>query len=154
MASAQATDRLASRLKVESFDHDPGGTSATLVSPDGGTTIKYVDMKDHSQVLMSFAPSVIAGSLTKVEIVADSATNFSTNLTVIKDSGTIAADANGDYAILECDTDDLADAAASGVSLRYVAGRLTMSTGTDEAVVTYVAVPVRPQDGSSATTIA
>lgn len=150
MASALSTDKLQSRLFVAAYDHDPGGTSATIASPDGGTTKKYVDMRDYCNLLVCVAPSVIAGSVTKVEIVAATDAAF-TSPVVVKDSGTVAADANGDYVIEECSTDDLVDA---GTNLRYAAARVTHSTGTDESVVFYVATPKNPADGTSATTIA
>lgn len=151
MASAVSTDKLQSRMYFAAFDHDPNGTSATITTPDGGTTLRYVDMRDYCNFAVCVAPSVIAGSVTKVEIVAATDAAFTTPV-VIKDSGTVAADANGDYVIQECSSEDLK--AVSTDDLRYVAARITHSTGTDESVVFYLATPKNPRDGLSATAIA
>src|SRR5688500_10071896 len=93
MASAQTTERIASRLVVQMWDHDPGATTAIVVSADGGTTPKYIDMKDHEYFGLMVMPTVVAaGGTTKVEIIASAATNMGTP-TVVKGSGTVAADA-------------------------------------------------------------
>ena len=151
MVSPIATDKCLTRNKYHVVDHDPGGTGAVLASPDGGTTPDFLDMRDYVDFVAIASPSVVGGNgITKMEIVAATDTAFTTPV-VIKDSGAIQADALGDYVILECDEQDLI---ASGTSLRYVAARLTMATGTDEAKVIYVATAKRPHDGLSATTIA
>jgi hypothetical protein len=142
MASPQASAKLTSKLKVASFDHDPGGTSAVLLSGDGGTTISYVDGRDYSNFLFIAKPSVLAGNgITKLEIVASATTTFAA-VTVIKDSGTVAADAIADYVVEECTAEEIAqEASDAGVELRYVTARLTCHNAGDEAVVTFVGVP-------------
>lgn len=140
MASPQASNKLRSNLKIEMWDHDPGGTSATVVSPDGGTTERWFDMNDFACFAVAAMASTLAGSgITKLEIVANTASDGSGTTVVIKDSGTIAADAVGDWAIEECTAEELAqEGADNSVSLRYVAGRITMQDAGDEAVVTYI----------------
>ena len=155
MASSVAYDKVAANWFVKTYDHDPGGTSATLVSPDGGTTIRYLDMLDYECALVQAMLTVPASSsgITKLEIVASDAADFSTNVTVVKDSGTIDADAVGDTYTLECDASELAQLSSDGSispGLRYIAGRLTCSNTGDEAVVTYVAKAKRPVDGVTA----
>lgn len=155
MASALSTEYLGSRLKMTAYDHDPGATSATLCSPDGGTTIRYYDMKEYRKFAVLAKPTIVGGGgLTKVEIVASSTTAFS-SVTVIKDSGTVAADALDDFVFLECTAEEIAHlVATAGVDLRYVAARLTNATGTDEVSVVYIGEPIREYSGLTATTIA
>lgn len=155
MASALSTEYLGSRLKIRSYDHDPGATSAVLCSPDGGTTIRYEDMKELRKFSVLAAPAIVGGNgVTKVEIVASATTAFS-SVTVIKDSGAVQADALDDFVFLECTAEEIAHlGAAAGVELRYVAARLTNATGTDEVKVIYISQPVREYSGLTATTIA
>jgi hypothetical protein len=157
MASAVAEQHICSKYLFQVWDHDPGTTNAIVATPDGGTTDRYVDMRDYERfAAIALATVVAAGGLTKLEIVASSDT-AGADLTVIKDSGTIAADsALNDWAILECSADELAQAgAASSLNLRYVAARLTNATNTDECVVIYFGISNRPHlDLTPATTIA
>lgn len=140
MAAQTETSKIFARNKIQMFDHDPGATTAVLCSGDGGTTINYQDMRDFENFAAIAMLSLKAGNgITKLEIVASAATTFSA-VTVIKDSGTVAADAVGDFVCLECSAKEIAQAATdAGVDLRYVAARLTCQNAGDEAVVTYIA---------------
>lgn len=156
MASAVATQHIRSCLKVQHWDHDPGSTNAILASPDGGTTIRYVDMRDFTHLAVTLFTTVLGGNgPTKLEIVASETTAFSA-VTVIKDSGTIAADAFGDWVMQECSAEEIAHLGeAAGLNLRYVAARITCHHSGDEAIVTYIGMPVRKYaDLTPATTIA
>ncbi|HOK46108.1 MAG TPA: hypothetical protein PLK67_09265 [Bryobacteraceae bacterium] len=156
MVSSVATDKMACRQKLQMFDHDPGATSAKLCSPDGGTTINYLDMREYTSLLVAAMLTVpgTGGSITKVEIVASADAAF-TSPVVIKDSGAVAADATGDYVVAECTAEEIAQAGTdNGVDLRYAAARITMSANDAEACVAYLANPRYPQDGLTATTIA
>lgn len=146
MASPQGSQKFGSELFIRSYDHDPGGTSATITSTDGGTTLSYLDMSLYSHFGVNVKPSVLAGSgVTKVEIVASAATSFS-SVTVIKDSGTVAADAIQDNVFQECSAEEIAqEGSDAGVALRYVAARITCQNAGDEAVVTYIAKPRFPR---------
>lgn len=154
MASQNATEWFGSRFKIRSYDHDPGGTGAVLSSPDGGTTIRYEDMRDNERFAVQARPTIVGGTgLTKVEIVASVDVTFN-SVTVIKDSGDVAGDSLNDSVFLECEASEIAQAGTdAGLALRYVAARLTMGTGTDEANVTYLTKPVRAYSGLTATAI-
>lgn len=154
MASAVATEYFGSKLFLKSYDHDPGATTAVLAGPDGGTTIRYLDMKDYEHFACMARPTIVGGTgLTKLEIVACADTAFS-SVTVVKDSGAVAGDSLNDVVFLECSAEEIAQLATDGaVALRYVAARLTMGTNTDEANVTYLAKPQRAYSGLTATTI-
>jgi hypothetical protein len=156
MPSAVATQKIRSELKVETWDHDPGATTAIVTSPDGGTTIRTVDMsvyRHFSACAMVTIPAT--GALTLLEIIAAEAATMASP-EVIKTSGAIVADAVGDWAMEECSAEEIAAAgAAAGKALRFVAARLTMSNAGAEAVVTHIALPVYPRkDLTPATTIA
>lgn len=141
MASAVATVKNMANIAIGIWDHDPGATTAKLASADGGTTIKYVDMRDFSKLLVAVAPTVFASSsgVTKVEIVASADAAFTTPV-VVKDSGTIDADAIGDWYALECTAEEIA---ILGNTLRYAAARVTCSNAGDEALVIYLATDPR-----------
>jgi len=145
MASAVATQHLRSGNLYQVWDHDPGTTDAKVTSADGGTTEKWVDMKEYSHFAAIAIQTVIGSSsgITKLEIVAaDTADEGDSSLTVIKDSGTVDADALCDWLIEECSAEEVAQLASStGYELRYVAARITQSHAGDEAVVVYHALP-------------
>jgi hypothetical protein len=158
MASPVATDQFGSNYKVEVWDHDPGATTAVIVSPDGGTTKKSFDMRDFENFVVMANNSVLTGDgIEKLEIVAASDSLMADDLTVIKDSGTIAVATINDWAMLECTADELAQLSSDGgisPALRYVAGRLTVDNSADEAKVVYIGYGGLHQDNlTPATTI-
>jgi len=156
MASPQSSEKLASRLKVQMWDHDPGATTAQVVTPDGGTTVRYVDQSNYGCfMVMSMASTLTGNGCTLLEIVAaDDATG--TNATVIKTSGVVAPDAVGDYVFLECTSEEIRqESEDAGYDLRYVAGRITCANAADEQVVTYIqANPRFANSGLTANSIA
>lgn len=149
MASAVSSEKLGSSLFVQSYDHDPGGTTAILAGPDGGTTIRYMDMNEYSAIGMQARPTIITTSLTRLEIVASATTAFS-SVVVVKDTGAVTADSLNDTLFLECTDSEVVQL---GATLRYVAARLTTTTSTDEANVTYVGIPKRKYTGLTASAI-
>lgn len=136
MATAVTSQKLASQLAVISYDHDPGTTAATITSPDGGTTKRYVPLTNYEYFGVAAMTSVSASSsgITKVEIVAASDSS-GTGLTVVVDSGTVAADAVGDFVWVECTAAQVKECLATAT---HVGARITCSNSGDEAVVTYV----------------
>ena len=155
MASAVATDKIATQFLLALYDHDPDSTDAKVTSADGGTTEKWLDMRDYRGFAVMVAPGAMTGAgITQVEIVAsETADETDSSVTVIKDSSTVAADALGDYVFLECTAEEIAHA-ASTYALRYVAARITLDNAADEATVIYFGIPLKPHDGLTATTIA
>lgn len=149
MPSLVASEKIFANNKISVHDHDPGATTAVIVSGDGGTTKQYVDGRD-AEYFGVVAMTTI-GSMTKLEIVAATDKAFTTPV-VVKDSGAVAADAVGDYVVQEC---TMAEVAHLGSGLRYLAGRITMAAGTDEAAVTYIQTGLRhAATGSTANAIA
>lgn len=145
MASQAGTQHFRSGLLVQVWDHDPGTASAIVTTPDGGTTDRYVDMRDHEHFAAIAIQTVIGSSsgITKLEIVAAS-DEAGTDLAVVKDSGTVDADALCDWLMEECSAEEVAQLGSdNGTALRYVAARVTQSNSGDEAVVVYLAKPKR-----------
>ncbi len=154
MASSVSSEHIGSRLFVKSYDHDPGATTAELAGPDGGTTIRYADLRDYEVFGVMARPTIVGGTgLTKLEIVASATTAFS-SVVVVKDSGAVAGDSLNDVVFQECTAEEVAQLGSEdGVAYRYVAARLTMGTNTDEANVTYIGIPKRPVSGLTVTAI-
>lgn len=144
MASAVSANKFLSDNFIDSRHHDPGGTGAVICSPDGGTTKRVVDMSLFEGFVAGAHFQAGTGGVTKVEIVAAEDEAMATNLTVIKDSGTIDLDAEDDRIYLECTAAEIAQLGeASGYALRYAAARLTCADAADEAVVTYIGLKPR-----------
>ena len=150
MASSVSGEKIGSMLWLHSYDNDPGATTAILAGPDGGTTIRYVDMKDYEVLGVLVKPNIVGGTgVVKVELVASATAAFS-SVVVVKDSGAVAGDSLEDNVFLECSA---AEVVQLGATLRYVAARVTHGTNTDESTVTYIGIPKREYTGLTATAI-
>jgi hypothetical protein len=154
MPVTTAAEKIGSKIFLKSYDHDPGAATAVITSPDGGTTLRTLDMKDYEAFGVMARPTIVGGTgLVKLEIIASAVVAMTTE-TVIKDSGAVAGDSLNDVVWLECTSEEVAQAATdAGVNLRYVAARLTMGTNTDEANVSYVGFPTRRIPGLTVTAI-
>ena len=154
MVSALATKKLFAKAKIQMWDHDPGTTNALITSPDGGTTKRYVDMRDFDVFAGIVFATIMGGSgPTLAELVAAEDAD-GTNVTAIKTSGTVALTTIGDWAALECTAEEIAQLGrASGYALRYVGVRVTCQNAGDEAVVTYIRdYPKNAHSGQTAAT--
>ena len=156
MASQLAVDKIACNTLIQMWDHDPDTTAATGVTPDGGTTERWVDIRDYTDFSVALMATIMGGNgPTLLEIIASEAEDDGdASVTIIKTSGTIAADAMGDWAFLECTAEEIAHLASS-YALRYVTARVTCHHSGDEAVAVFMATAKRPHDAvTAATTIA
>ena len=138
-SSVTSAEKLFSQALITMYDHDPGGTSATVVTPDGGTTLRYVDLLEYGGFAVAAMSSTLTGNgISLLEIVAADDT-AGTNAIQVKTSGAVTADAVGDMVVLECTADEVAQLSAeNSYTSRYVAGRITVANAADEAVVTYI----------------
>lgn len=156
MASAVTTARHSARNAIISYDHDPGTASALITSPDGGTTKRYLAMKDYEGFAVACMTSVSASSsgATLVDIVGatDSA---GTNVTTVVSSGAVVADAVGDFVYVEASAEQINEVGkAAGYNFTHVGARITCSNSGDECVVTYIRFGAKyPQSGLSANVI-
>ena len=139
MASQVGSMKLFSTAKIEMFDHDPDGTAATVVTPDAGSTSRYVALRDYEGFAVAAMSSTLTGNgITLLEIVS-AEDSSGTNVTQIKTSGTVAADAVGDYVVEEATAEEINHiGVAAGYDFTHVAARLTVHNAADEAVVTYI----------------
>ena len=156
MASAISPDLISSALFVRSYDHDPDANTAKLASPDGGTTPWYWDIRDYIALHVVVKPSIVAaGGVTLVRVLAYTDTALTANGTVVWTSGTVALDDlstnGGDQVQQDITAEQVREVDTTKVGLRYLGVEITMATNTDEAVVTIVAIPVRPRLSLSAT---
>ncbi len=144
MATAVTSQKIASTHAIESYDHDPGATTAVVTSADGGTTPKWVAMRDFAGFAVIAKPTVVAANgITLLEIVG--ATDSSgTNVTVVLAHAATITDALTEYVFLEVTAEQVNEVGrAAGYAFTHVAARLTMATNTDEACVTYIRWPAR-----------
>lgn len=139
MATAVTTQKFASSHAMESYDHDPGATTAVVTSADGGTTPIWVAMRDYGVFAVQARPTVVGGNgITLLEIVGatDSA---GTDVTVILAHAASTTTTLSKYLNLEVTDEQVNEVGkAASKNFTHVAARLTMATNTDEANVTYV----------------
>lgn len=155
--TAIATEHIFSRLGISMHDHDPGATTAVILSSDGGTTPVVVDMRDWGQLAFLATPTAgTTPSITKLEILGAELPTMA-NPEVIKESGTLAADAPLiDYVGIEMAVEEMAQIGSdTGKNLRYAALRLTQAGNADNEaiVVTIRAKPRYPRSGLTANNI-
>lgn len=145
MASAQSSYHFLSEYFIDSRLHDPiVGTTAQVLTD--ATSLFYLDGSLFSRFLFDVHFHSGSGGIIQVEIVAADDVAFSTNLTVIKDSGTIDLDAQDDRIIMECTAEEIAHlSAAGGYALRYVSVRIDCGHADDKAVVFMLATPRFPR---------
>jgi hypothetical protein len=151
MASPQDSKKFVLKNSVQHWDHDPDGTCAVAVTPDAGTTERWVDMRDFEEFYVSAMSTALTGNgISLLEIVASDSSDGSTNVTQIKTSGAVVCDAVGDWVQESCTAEEIAqESSDQGVGtpgLRYVAGRITVANSADEAAVTYVRCANRAYD--------
>ena len=141
-------DKIATVLKLTSYDFDPGATTETEIA--------WVDMTDFTGLLVQFFRTIGTGAVTLRIMANTTATGSGTDVAIITKTVSAEPDAVGDYIFLETDSQAIAAAAAAaGVSgVRYVTAVVSSATATDEGVVTYVRTAMRPQDGLTADLVA
>lgn len=138
MASAVTTSKLFANMAMITYDHDPGSTAAMITSPDGATTKRYLAIRDYEYFGGLSMSTIATGGPTLVDIVAaeDAA---GTNATTIVSSGTVAADAVGDFVAVECTAEQIREVgAAAGYTFTHFGVRLTCANSGDECAVTYI----------------
>lgn len=155
MASAVSTDKLFTNACIEMFTHMPADAATEQSVKAGTTTTTWRDLRDYEGFAVGACQAVKGGN-GMIELSIYAAEDSSgTNATEVKTTGVIAADAIGDYALLECTAEEIAQLGAeNGYDLRYVAGYIDSHHNDDEQGVVYIRWGAkRPADGLSATTI-
>lgn len=140
MASGVTSQKLFANLAMISYDHDPGATSALITSPNGGTTKRYLPIALYENFAGLCMTSVSASSSgpTLVDLVAATDSD-GTNVTTVVSSGTVAADAVGDFVAVEATAAQIKEVGvAAGYTFTHFGIRITCSNSGDECVVTYI----------------
>lgn len=141
MATAVTSQKVQSRLAITSYDHDPNGTGAYVVSPDGtnALTPRWVPMRDFDEFYVQVRPTIVAANgVTLLEIVGASDSS-GTDITVILAHAASITDTLDKYLGLEVNVDQINEVGnAAGKKFTHVAARITMATNTDEANATYI----------------
>lgn len=152
MATAVTSNKIFSNAALKLYDHDPGGTSATVVSGDGGTTKNYLPMANYQNfaVVVMNSVSASASGPTLVEIIAAS-DSTGTGAAAVVTSGTVASVTVGDNVVVECTADQIKEVLSSAT---HVTARITCSNAGDECVVLMGRFNPRfPQSGLTANSI-
>lgn len=134
MASAQDSQKLASRMKVTMYDHDPADSTVA-------TDVAWVDMRDYTHFMaITFASALTGNGVIAFKILANSQADGSGTDAEIKVHAVGSApDAVGDYLVLECSAEEIAAASTSTTGqLRYVSANLDCHNAADESVVVYI----------------
>ena len=153
MASSVATDKIATNWYIKNYDHDPGVNSVLVLSADGGTTQKWIDLRDYDHVAYLAVPTAgTTPNITLMEIIA-SETETTTNAVQIKTSGAVTVTALTGGVFVECSAEEVAHLATT-YALRYVTARLTQAghANDNEAQVIVMARARKPVDTLTAAT--
>jgi hypothetical protein len=147
-------NKLSANNSIECLAHVPASASATVCTPDGGTTKQWRPVTAYGGFGVSACNVALTGNgLTLLEIVgATDATG--SNTTVILSSGALTGTAVGNGAFLEVGTIQVTEVGkAAGLNLTHVAARLTVASSSDKAAVTYIRRdPRHPASGLTAAT--
>lgn len=147
MASSASPVKLFADQHIEMLDNDPGTASAKIVSADG-STYQMRDIRDYLGFAAIVMPTVASSQCTLLEIVASSDSLGASNVTVVRSSGAVVADAPlVDYVTLECTQEQVKEVDTGNVGLRYVGARITSANAGDEHAVVYVRFGAKSPSG-------
>ena len=155
MVTAVETEKLFANMSIESFIHMPANAATEQSVKAGTTTATWRSLRDFEGFAVIAVQSVKAGNgMIELSIYA-AEDDTPTNATEIKTTGVIAADAIGDYAVLEVSAEDIAQiGAAAGLKLTHVCAYIDCHHDDDEVAVTYIRYGAkRAYTGMTATTI-
>ena len=137
MATAIATDRLATRRKILMYLHDPADADTLQSAKSGLTTTTWTAFKGYGsfQVAGMFKEG---NSMILLAIYA-ATSSAGANATEIKTSGAIVCDAEGDWAQLECSAEEVnAAGKALGYDFTHLVAYIDCGAATDEVAVVYI----------------
>lgn len=131
MASSQAAQHWLANHQASLLDVDGDYSTAAVVA----ASVK--DMRDYEgYVVMAMSSALTGNGITLLEIVGCEDSDGTGNITQLRTSGVVAADAVGDFVVLEATAEQLRHASdAGGYDLRYCAVRLTLQNAGDESVM-------------------
>jgi len=157
MASAVATDKIATRNKILMYNHAPAAAATEQSIKAGATTTTWQAFRDYEAFGVGACVSVLGGN-GMIELSIYAATDSSgSDATEIKTSGVIAADALGDWAFQECSAEEVVQLGeAAGYDFTHIVGYVDCHHADDEVTAVYIlTAPTRAADAlTAATTIA
>jgi len=136
MASDLTVKKITTKAAITAYDLDPDATSLTDVG--------WVDMQNMISLLIMFFRTVGTSAIV-FNIIANTASDGTGDEAIIKVISPAAApDAVGDYVFGEVLAEEVRQQGETdGKAYRYVSANISLATGTDEAVVVYIATPNR-----------
>lgn len=157
MVTALATEKLFSNCCIESFIHMPAAGATEQSVKAGATATTWRAMRDYEGFAV-IAVQGVKGGNGMIELSIYAATDdAASNATEIKTTGVIAADAIGDYAVLEVSMEEIeqiGQALATPLHFTHVTAYIDSHHNDDEQGVTYIRYGCkRPHRGLTATTI-
>jgi hypothetical protein len=133
MASPQSSEHALSRMKATMYDFDYSNAAVDVA---------WVDMQHYrSFTAIAFLSVPATGAIGAFSLLANAQSNGGgTDVTVKTHALGSSPDAVGDYVVLSCTAEEIAqEAADAGVTgARYVSASLALSNAGAEAVVTYI----------------
>jgi hypothetical protein len=136
---------LTESLIVTQYDFDPDVTTAVDVA--------WVDMRDCDKILMGFFRTIGTSDATMVALGNSASNGGGTDVTLKTKTLTgVQPNAVGDTTWLEVSADEIVALSEGGS--RYVSLNMSLATGTDEGVVTYIRVPKTKKSSNTADVIA
>ena len=139
MASSVSTDRLACRRKMLMFYHAPAAAATEQSVKAGDTTETWQAFKGYGSFQVAAMTALLGGSgMIELSIyAAESAAGA--NATEIKTSGVIAADAVGDWAMLECTAEEVNHIGKPlGYDFTHIVAYIDCQHANDEVAVVYI----------------
>lgn len=126
------TQHILSNNWIKSYDFDPGGTSAVDVG--------WVDCRGYGHYAFHVFKSVGTGNVSALSILGNTTTTGSGTDVTIKSKTISVQPANvGQGIFIEVSADEVnAAGVAAGVDIVGISASVTLQTGTDECVVTYI----------------
>ena len=157
MVTAVATEKFFANNMMESFTHMPAAAATEQSVKAGATTTTWRAMNGYEGFAVIAVQGVLGGS-GMIELSIYAATDDSaSDATEIKTTGVIAADAIGDYAVLEVSMEEIEQMgknAATPLTFTHVVAYIDSHHNDDEQGVTYIRYgPRHAYTGLTATTI-
>lgn len=155
MVTAVATEKLFANQKIEAFIHMPADAATEQSVKAGATVTTWKAMRDYEGFAAIAVQGVLGGNgMIELSIYA-AEDDSGANATEIKTTGVIAADAIGDYAVLEVSADDIQQIGkAAGYDFTHVVAYVDCHHNDDEVAVTYIRYGAKHcESGLTATTI-
>jgi hypothetical protein len=135
------SDKISSVSKVMMFDFDPGATTVTAVS--------WQPMENFQNLLAMFMRTIGTSTATLTINAATDSSGTDSAVVATKTFTDGQPDAVGDYVYLEVSAEDVAQKASdNSKNYTHVSAVISVETGTDEAVVTYVFTGSRYTNGN------